>query len=57
MGLPYANRVTSITTLQLTYTDDHDLVVADLVVDAESFIDAYPQRTKRTALGEDRTRW
>ena len=50
--IPYSNRVDSITNFQHTYSEDDDLIVADLVKNAALLSDADLKRAKKIALAE-----
>jgi len=50
--VPYSSRVDSITNFQHTYADGDDLIVEDLVEEAESFTDADLARVKKIAIHE-----
>ena len=52
--IPYSSRVDSITNFQHTYSEDDDLIVEDLVVDAYSMSDAEIDRIREIALSEPR---
>ena len=50
--IPYSIRVDSVTNFQYTSADGDDLVVQDLVENAEAFSDADLEKAKRIALAE-----
>ena len=52
--IPYSSRVDSITNFQHTYSEDDDLIVEDLVIDAFSMGAAEINRVREIALSEPR---
>jgi len=50
--IPYSTRVDSITNFQHTWADGDDLVVEDLVIDAQNLSDEHLERARRVALSE-----
>ena len=52
--IPYSSRVDSITNFQHTYSEDDDLIVEDLVIDALSMGAAEINRVREIALSEPR---
>jgi predicted RND superfamily exporter protein len=52
--VPYSSRVDSITNFQHTYSEDDDLIVEDLVVEALGMDDAEIARIRKIALSEPR---
>jgi len=52
--IPYSSRVDSITNFQHTHSEDDDLIVEDLVIDAFSMSDAEIDRIRKIALSEPR---
>jgi predicted RND superfamily exporter protein len=52
--IPYSSRVDSITNFQYTFSENDDLIVEDLVVDAFSMSDAEIDRIKEIALLDPR---
>jgi predicted RND superfamily exporter protein len=52
--IPYSSRVASITNFQHTYSEEDDLIVEDLVLDALSMSDAEISRAREVALSEPR---
>ena len=50
--IPYSSRFDSITNFQHTWAEDDDLIVEDLVLDAENLSDADIERIKQIALSE-----
>ena len=50
--IPYSNRVDSITNYQHTRAEDDDLIVEDLVIDAQKLTDAQLSEIKQIALNE-----
>jgi predicted RND superfamily exporter protein len=50
--MPYSNRVDSITNFQHTRAEGDELIVEDLVLNAESLSDADIKRIRQTALSE-----
>lgn len=52
--IPYSSRVDSITNFQYTYSEDDDLIVEDLVINAPDLGDEEISRVRRIALAEPR---
>lgn len=52
--IPYSNRVDSIANYQHTYAEQDDLIVEDLVYEAENLSDSDIERIKKIALSEPR---
>ncbi len=52
--IPYSSRVDSITNFQYTHSEDDELIVEDLVDDAENINDAAIQKVKKIALSDPR---
>jgi predicted RND superfamily exporter protein len=52
--IPYSTRVDSITNFQYTYSEDDDLIIEDLVVDASGMGDAEISRIREISLSEPR---
>ena len=50
--LPYSTRVDSITNFQHTYAEEDDMIVEDLVFDADTLDDAEIERIRQIALNE-----